>query len=31
MTEQEKINYLIENYNMSELEAEMFVDYYYND
>ena len=26
-----KINYLIKNHNMSELEAEMFVDYYYND
>ena len=31
MTKQEKINYLIKNHNMSELEAEMFVDYYYND
>lgn len=31
MTKQEKINYLIKNHNMSELEAEAFVDYYYND
>ena len=31
MTKQEKINYLIKNHNMSELEAAMFVDYYYND
>ena len=31
MTKQEKINYLIKNHNMSELEAEMFVDYYLND
>ena len=31
MTKQEKVNYLIKNHNMSELEAEMFVDYYYND